>query len=98
MSSTPSLLSRRDWLCFGLRSSKPTTGTTPSPVYPRAIVQGRHCLAYRSLSCTTCVEHCPVSGAIVTQGGVPQIEPALCTACGRCKEVCPAPHNAILML
>ena len=67
----------------------------PSPV---AVIQGRHCLAYRSLICSTCAERCPEPGAIVIEHGVPRVVTDRCTGCGDCRAACPAPSNAILML
>ena len=54
------------------------------------------CLATRSF-CSVCVERCPVPGAIRVSAGQPQIQPALCTGCGQCVAVCPAPVLAIRM-
>jgi Pyruvate/2-oxoacid:ferredoxin oxidoreductase delta subunit len=62
-----------------------------------AIVQGRHCLAAKSF-CRTCLERCPVPGAMVIDHGLPMVVPSQCTGCGVCQQVCPAPTNAILML
>lgn len=75
-----------------------TTGPS-APAGPRvAVVQGRHCLAYRNLVCTTCVEACPEPGAIRIEGNLPVVDPGRCTGCGDCRELCPAPTNAILLL
>lgn len=62
-----------------------------------AIVQGRYCLAYQSSFCSVCYEQCPEPGAIVTQRGAPRVVADFCTGCGICRDVCPAPVNAILM-
>lgn len=53
------------------------------------------CLASTSLSCTTCLERCPVPGALVATDGAPRVDPAACTRCGICHDVCPAPTNAV---
>jgi Pyruvate/2-oxoacid:ferredoxin oxidoreductase delta subunit len=63
-----------------------------------AIVQGRFCLAYRNSFCSVCSERCPVPGAIIKERGLPRVDPALCTGCGICHDLCPAPRNAILMI
>jgi Pyruvate/2-oxoacid:ferredoxin oxidoreductase delta subunit len=63
-----------------------------------AVVQGRFCLAYRNSFCSVCSERCPVPGAIVTERGFPRVNPALCTGCAICHDLCPAPRNAILMI
>lgn len=56
------------------------------------------CLAHQGQTCTVCVEHCPVSGAIELRAGKPVIHENVCTGCGVCYHVCPAPHNPILIL
>jgi Na+-translocating ferredoxin:NAD+ oxidoreductase RNF subunit RnfB len=63
-----------------------------------AVIQGKYCLAYEDIPCTTCHDRCPVEGAIVVEDGLPMVEPAVCTGCRVCKEVCPAPSEAILMV
>ena len=63
-----------------------------------AVIQGRYCLAYQKSFCTTCYERCPVSGAIEIRQAMPSVVTDLCTGCGICHEVCPAPRNAVLML
>jgi ferredoxin-type protein NapG len=56
------------------------------------------CLAVRGVGCSTCVEQCPVPGAIRLDQGRPRIDPEHCTGCGVCLFVCPAPQKAILLL
>ena len=63
-----------------------------------AIIQGRFCLAYQRSFCTTCSERCPEEGAIVVEKGIPRVVGDLCTGCGICHDVCPAPKNAILVM
>jgi Pyruvate/2-oxoacid:ferredoxin oxidoreductase delta subunit len=63
-----------------------------------AIIQGRFCLAYRNSFCTVCSERCPEPGAIQVENGFPRVVADLCTGCGICHEVCPAPRNAVLMM
>lgn len=60
---------------------------------PAYAVAPDRCLA-RSF-CNTCIERCPVPGAIVLDAGFPRIASA-CTSCGLCAAVCPAPGGAIL--
>ncbi len=62
-----------------------------------AVIQGRHCLAYQDEYCTACYEKCPIPQALELNDGVPRIVLEICTGCGLCREVCPAPTNAILM-
>lgn len=71
---------------------------TPPPSARVAVVQGRACLAYRALTCSVCVERCPEEGALVREGGLPRVVSELCTGCGVCRDVCPAPRNAILLV
>ena len=64
----------------------------------RAFVNKQHCLAWLSSPCSACREHCPEEGAIVIDAGRPTVVPDKCTSCGKCRDVCPAPVNAILIL
>lgn len=57
-----------------------------------------NCLAHQGTTCTTCVERCPVPGALRLTSGKPGVDPSLCTGCGVCQHVCPAPANAILLM
>lgn len=91
--------SRRDWLrCFVPLKSEPPEPVENSDVPKKAIIQGRHCLAYQRSFCSTCSERCPIEGAIKVEMGIPQVVADACTGCGICAEVCPAPTNAILMM
>lgn len=56
------------------------------------------CLAYTGSFCTVCSEQCPVPGAIRLTAGKPTVVQELCTGCGVCQHVCPAPANAILIM
>lgn len=58
----------------------------------------RSCLAWRNLVCTTCVERCPIPGAILFREGKPFINGSMCDGCGVCRDTCPAPRNAVAML
>lgn len=62
-----------------------------------AVIQGRFCLAYTSF-CTVCAERCPVPGAMKVEKGIPMVVPDACIGCGVCRDVCPAPTNAVLVL
>jgi Pyruvate/2-oxoacid:ferredoxin oxidoreductase delta subunit len=62
-----------------------------------AVIQGRHCLAYQQNYCSVCYERCPVPGAIDFNEGMPRIVLEACTGCAVCRDVCPAPENAILL-
>lgn len=56
------------------------------------------CLAHHSTTCTVCSERCPVESAIVVADGKPTVAEEVCTGCGVCRYVCPAPENAILLM
>lgn len=63
-----------------------------------AMLQTYNCLAYNRSFCSTCEERCPVPGAITLVDAKPIIHADLCTGCGVCHHVCPAPMNAIMIL
>lgn len=75
----------------------PAVGRDGEPVPKKAVIQGRLCLAYQGGMCFTCSERCPEPGAITTDKGIPTVHADLCTGCGVCYDLCPAPRNAILM-
>ena len=52
------------------------------------------CLAWQGSFCTTCVERCPIEGAIALDAGRPRVVAERCDGCGTCVRVCPAPLNA----
>lgn len=97
----PGTLSRRDFFTRFLpkagHAEEPASARTPTGPQV-AVIQGRFCLAYQNSFCSVCSEHCPESGAILTERGIPRIVPDHCTGCNICHEVCPAPTNAILMI
>ena len=63
------------------------------PVPPRIVPSA--CLAYRGTLCSTCVERCPLPGAVLVEQGRPRIDPQVCDGCGVCVGLCPAPVPAI---
>jgi ferredoxin-type protein NapG len=69
-----------------------------APAMGTARVTEHLCVAYHGQSCTVCAEECPVPGAIVLEGGKPTVRESICTGCGVCRHVCPAPENAILLM
>ena len=52
------------------------------------------CLTSFADFCATCVERCPVEGAILLVGRHPVVQEA-CTGCGVCIPLCPAPKRAL---
>lgn len=98
-------ISRREWFTRIFKLKLPEAEALgENPVEPTeaearvAVIQGRHCLAYRHTFCSVCVERCPVAGALVSEKGLPRVIPDLCTGCAVCRQVCPAPTNAILLI
>lgn len=69
-----------------------------APIMGTAQVTAHLCLAHHGTTCTVCSERCPVAGAIVVDDGKPTVEEDVCTGCGVCRFVCPAPENAILLM
>lgn len=63
-----------------------------------AMIQMMACLAHTGSFCSVCSERCPVPGAIKVSAGKPTIDADLCTGCGVCASVCPAPTNAIVLM
>jgi len=54
------------------------------------------CLPYQGQPCSMCIDHCPVEGALSTDDMKrPVIDSTVCTGCGVCMQVCPAPRNAV---
>lgn len=63
-----------------------------------AWIQPMACLAYTGSFCSVCFERCPVEGAIEITAGKPRILEDVCTGCGVCMSVCPAPSNAVVLM
>jgi ferredoxin len=78
--------------------SGPAVRQEARPATPRlgATVRVRtgFCLAWQGSFCSTCVERCPIPGAIVMEAGRPRVVDERCDGCGTCVRVCPAPFNA----
>ncbi len=94
-------LSRREWLrtFFSPRPEMAESSPELAVEVPQvAVISGRNCLAYQRSFCSSCVERCPVEGAISSQQGLPRINADACTGCRICLDVCPAPTKAILMI
>jgi ferredoxin len=80
----------------GPRDVAPRPGTPrEAPVLGATVrVRTQLCLAWQGTFCTTCVEQCPVEGAILLELGRPHVVPERCNGCGTCVRMCPAPLNA----
>ena len=70
----------------------------PVPAIGTARIQIMDCLAHQGSTCSACHERCPVPGAFRVEQGRPTVVAEACTGCGICQHVCPAPHNAVIML
>lgn len=72
------------------------------PTLPRTIANATiltwTCIAYQGGTCSVCVEQCPVPGAITLNQGRPEIDASVCTGCGVCHYVCPAPENSVRIM
>jgi Pyruvate/2-oxoacid:ferredoxin oxidoreductase delta subunit len=95
-------LSRRGLFSLFARPLRPVPSAParrqPVPDLTRvAVIQGVHCTALLD-GCQRCLEHCPEAGAIFLEHGLPMVLDAACTGCGVCRDVCPAPDNAVLLL
>ena len=63
-----------------------------------ALIHEHDCLAHQGTFCSVCFEQCPVEGALSIEDNVPIIHQDVCTGCGVCQHVCPAPINAVIIL
>ncbi len=63
-----------------------------------AQVLGSSCVAWQGVSCRACADACAEARAITITHGRPQIEPSACTGCGLCRDACPAPGGAIVLM
>lgn len=63
-----------------------------------AMISPPDCLAHQNNPCSACVEQCPVPEAIDWVDSHPTVLPELCTGCGICQHVCPAPRNAVILM
>ena len=70
----------------------------PVPRIGTARIEIFDCLAHQNGICMSCSERCPVPGALTLTLGKPTINADLCTGCGICASVCPAPRPAIAIL
>jgi Pyruvate/2-oxoacid:ferredoxin oxidoreductase delta subunit len=74
--------------------SEGESGRLESP--GRVVIDRRACLNTGADFCATCVERCPVPGAIRLDGRHPAVL-AACTGCGVCVPLCPAPGGAMML-
>lgn len=86
-----------DFPCISACGPGVLTSSIP-PIMGTAQVTEHLCLAHHHTTCTVCSERCPVEGVFTVTEGKPFIDESLCTGCGVCRYVCPAPENAILLM
>lgn len=102
------MISRRALFSFGFdgpaepaapstRAVAPISRTPPAPRPMVAVVSTFSCLNAKADFCATCVERCPVPGAIRVEGRRVVVERSHCDGCGICVPLCPAPGGAILL-
>ncbi len=89
-------------MCDGtpcIPACEPGVLTTDAPLkMGTAGIRVPNCLAHQGTFCTVCSERCPVEGALEVVDGKPVVHDEICTGCGVCQHVCPAPYNAVLIL
>lgn len=56
------------------------------------------CVRSVGTACETCLVSCPVPGALNLKEGKPVVNEAVCTGCGSCRNACPAPTNAVVIV
>jgi ferredoxin len=56
-----------------------------------------HCLA-RSCGCFSCLERCEVQAITLVMGQGISIDPALCTGCGACRDICPITPKGVALV
>lgn len=94
-----------DFPCIQACPEEALTRRVP-PMMGTARITEHLCLAYHGTTCSVCSERCPVAGAITWQqvatglgtSSRPVVTESICTGCGVCRFVCPAPENAILLM
>ncbi len=86
-----------DFPCIAACQPGVLSPTNP-PIMGTAFITAQLCLAYQQTPCSVCSQHCPVEDVIRVDDGKPAITQDNCTGCGVCRQVCPAPENAILLM
>jgi len=91
------------WMCSDrpcIESCEPGVLTHDVPtMMGTARINEETCLGHQGSFCTVCSEQCPVDGAItLDERNRPTVVEQTCTGCGVCQYVCPAPHNAVLLM
>ena len=71
--------------------------TLPLAKIAYAEINTQTCLPYSGPECGACESSCPVPGALKWDMTKPYIDPALCTGCGLCREVCIVDPKAVII-
>ncbi len=104
LAGTPTILADAQacWMCHDfpcIAACEPGVLVASVPkIMGTARITEHLCLAHHGTTCTVCSERCPVPGALDVQAGKPTVVEDLCTGCGVCRYVCPAPENAVLLM
>jgi MauM/NapG family ferredoxin protein len=91
-------------LCMRCPPACPTGALDPGLTDPRAVRMGRarvvpeRCFAHVGVLCRTCVDECPLEGAIVQDAELRPVVTDRCAGCGICEARCPAQDAAILIV
>jgi ferredoxin len=107
---TPVIDARRSpcVVCDGLLCTHACPSGALSPIDDRlairmgtAVVDTAWCLAHRGVECRSCVDVCPIPGALVPERGptvyLPRVDPERCIGCGLCEHFCPTKPAAIFV-
>ena len=86
-----------DFPCIAACEPDVLTALVPKAMGTAKVI-AHTCLAYHGTTCTVCSEQCPEPGAFTVTEGKPTVNENVCTGCGVCRYVCPAPENAILLM
>jgi MinD superfamily P-loop ATPase len=90
------------WMCEGFPCITACEPGVLRQDFPKRMATARietfSCLAWQGTACTECLDQCPVKHAIALDEGKPRVVDDVCTGCGVCQFVCPAPENAILLM
>jgi NAD-dependent dihydropyrimidine dehydrogenase PreA subunit len=82
----------------------PTGALDPGLTDPRAVRMGRarvladRCFAHLGVLCRTCVDECPLEGAIAQDAELRPVVTDRCAGCGICEARCPAQDAAIVIV
>lgn len=91
-----------DFPCIAACETGALTASVPK-VIGTALIKTDLCLAGNAdrggpAVCNDCVEACPIEDAIQTSDRAPSVIEDVCTGCGVCRSVCPAPSNAVVLM